>query len=425
MTIHPIGLAYPNTGDGDATADGIRQNHANSTPLVITDADDIQDLDFNAAGYVVVPEQIQVRGSQVIYSRDPTSIAAHNGVTVLVSACEKRYTAPLVAQAFFNVLERTDTPPSASPGPAAGDRYIVGPAPEGVWASNADDLAFHDGQDWVFVSPEIGQTVYVRDSATRGDWQWGEAGTWTPRGALADTVYPANMKWPWGAVAVSEPATPPGASSPPLAQGTLYIVGVGATGAWADQDTDIAEADGDGGWTFHAAYNGAEIFDDTAGIKKRYNAASGAWVSAAGVMIHWDEVRSNTGNTTVTSGAGGYTFSDTTAPTRTHNGRGVDESLTHAAAAVGNRVELIFGGGISFGGTTTVGAALYVDNETTPRYWLPLHVSASGLYHFHIVLGYDVEDTDEHEHTIIFHGATTTTVDNIGKRHLQIREIVK
>ena len=365
-TLHPAAVAFPN---GATTYDTIQQALASGLVLAILTGDALQDYDFGATGAVVVPEIIIVKATGLIYRRDATSVAAHNGVTVLVDMSGKRYLSALSPSAFINVLDRTNTPPSSSPGPAAGDRYIVGPAPTGAWASNADDLTFYDDSDWVFVSPEIGQTVYNRASGSdRGDWQWGEAGAWTQQGALSDTVYPASLKWPWGAVAVSETATPPGGTP---ALGTLYIVGGGATGAWASQDADIAEADGAGGWTFHTPYNGAEIFDNNAGIKKQYNASTGVWDSASGAFLKYVRstfVADTSGQTTQDSGAP-YTYSDTTAPTTTRDHRKDGSATVSIAAPTGSKLRFVYQATFATGGGWQETVALFRGTEINAIAW--------------------------------------------------------
>lgn len=67
---------------------------------------------------------------------------------------------------------------NAPPGsPANGDRYIVGPAPTGGWATHAGEIAAFDGPSalWVFYPAKRGWLVYVEDEDVhylRGAASW-------------------------------------------------------------------------------------------------------------------------------------------------------------------------------------------------------------------------------------------------------------
>lgn len=362
MTDHPVETAFPN--GGSSTALTIQQQLAAAFPLVLEDADDIEAMDLTGLDVV----EVRANGAAFIY--DAANVDPHNGVTVLVSDDGKHFVAPLAPQSFTNVIERTNTPPGS---PAAGDRYIVGPAPSGAWASNADDLTYHDGAQWVFVSPVVGQEVYVRDSATRGHWRWDETGAWLDNSALTDgAVTPGKMRWPWGAAVEEETATPPGGM--PTA-GTLYIVGVSATGAWSGQDTDIAEADGAGGWTFHTPYEGSSVYDTDLQIKRLFR--SGEWqAEQSGYAEVTDDFDQDADAITMTIGAAtaGYTFSASTGPTQTTNGRFIETlDLDVQAEYAGQVVDIEYHATVTALSHTTSAAsvteysmvaALFVDSES-------------------------------------------------------------
>jgi hypothetical protein len=53
-----------------------------------------------------------------------------------------------------------NTPPAS---PVAGDRYIVGSAPTGAWASNAKDIAQWSGSAWLFDVKSEGMACFVDD----------------------------------------------------------------------------------------------------------------------------------------------------------------------------------------------------------------------------------------------------------------------
>lgn len=340
MAVHKVAEAFP---EGASTsADDVRQKLASAFPLVLDDPDDIEDINFSQSEAVAVPEAIiaKVGGLGLIFWYDAADTTTpHNGTSVLVSDDNKRYKSSLEPGLFVSVVDIANAPPGS---PAAGDKYIIGTAPSGAWASNADDLTIYDGADWLFVSPEIGQETYVRALASRGHWRWDETGEWVENSSVPDgAVTPVKLSFPWGAVAVEETATPP---SGVIAAGTLYIVGVNATGLWDDEDTNIAESQGEDPdnpgetlWTFHVPYNGAHIVDADEAGNKRFDAGLGAWVSAVGAWVEVTEVFTASTGSTSTSGSGSYSYSATTAPTTSAIHRKDDASLTYAAKAAGTR----------------------------------------------------------------------------------------
>ena len=62
----------------------------------------------------------------------------------------------------LSVISVSNTP---APQPQNGDRYIIGPSPEGVFGDNENDVAaFQDGA-WTYFTPQIGWRAYVLDIA--------------------------------------------------------------------------------------------------------------------------------------------------------------------------------------------------------------------------------------------------------------------
>lgn len=55
-----------------------------------------------------------------------------------------------------------NTPPGS---PTAGDTYIVGPAPTGLWATQAGNVAYYNGA-WFFHKPNSGWLTYVADESS-------------------------------------------------------------------------------------------------------------------------------------------------------------------------------------------------------------------------------------------------------------------
>jgi hypothetical protein len=201
--VNEIGNALPTNASWDADT----ARRALARLKVVTTADDVADIDFSELHKDAVPEIIFVRDTLIGYARDPAdTTSAHDGVTILVSADNKRFKSDLQPSAFANVLDIVGAPAGTE---VAGDRYLVNASPSGAFASFAKKLVYKDGAgDWVAVTPVIGQRVYVRDEET--DYQYGEDGSWQESGTIASSAVGAHeLAFPWGMVVESETATPP------------------------------------------------------------------------------------------------------------------------------------------------------------------------------------------------------------------------
>lgn len=62
-------------------------------------------------------------------------------------------------------IAQQDDPPTGSPGPVDGERYLVGPAPTGDWVGHEDDIAVYVGTAWQFFTPEIGWLVFLQSNS--------------------------------------------------------------------------------------------------------------------------------------------------------------------------------------------------------------------------------------------------------------------
>jgi hypothetical protein len=65
-----------------------------------------------------------------------------------------------------------DTPPAA---PQTGQCWIVGPAPSGAWAGNAETVAIRTEGGWRFLPPVTGMQAWVKDQQL---WAVREAAGW-------------------------------------------------------------------------------------------------------------------------------------------------------------------------------------------------------------------------------------------------------
>ncbi len=381
MTTHKVADAFPNAGSTNATA--------------------IQQALAAGGAAAVVPEIVIARNSGTIFCRDPLNSDPHNGVTVIVSLDGKGYRAPLAPQSFVNVLEIRNSPPT-SPAPAAGDRYIVGVAPTGAWASNAEDLTYYDGLQWVFVNPVIGQSVYVRN--VEGKYHWGESGAWLPGdGAFtveAEGVGARELEFPWGMVVESKTSTPP-ASSPTITEGVKYIVGVSATGAWSGHDTEVAEADGAGGWTFFDPYDGATVLNRATKSPVRFDATTGLWVSAGGVWVGSTGPIISRGNSSTSGtlvGSGAYSYSASVAPAGQIH-RFDDVYITHRAKKPNAWLRITYS--VESWQNSDV-VALFRDAESTALVWLPYNLVVADDYK-EFTLWVQALDTASHDYHIAFY----------------------
>lgn len=368
MSVHPIAEAFPNAETASTTGDAIRQKLAKAFPLVLESAAQITTMDFTALDANDVPLTAlpwEVRLNGIAFIHDPEDEATEHdpsGLTCLVSFDGKRFKSALALSVFVNVLSIEDDLPEDA---ELGDKFLVSPAPDGDFAGEANNFCLVTSVGPVFVAPGIGQNTYVRALPDRGEYQWEETGAWVKKGSVSDGgVTPLKMKWPWGAVALSETATPP-VGTP--AAGLLYVVAPNGTGAFDDHDTQIAEADGAGGFGFHLPYNGAEIFDDAVGIKKRFESATGLWLPATGSWVGvTGPIYTASGSTSAGGSATVYTYSDTVPPATSLAYRKDDATITHRAKRANALLRLTYSAKFA----TDLGTvALYRNEETDAIGW--------------------------------------------------------
>jgi hypothetical protein len=88
------------------------------------------------------------------------------------SEVDTRLTALVTGLEHFEaVLSRTNAPPVT---PSAGDVFIVGVAPTGAWAGQANNLARWDGAAWAFSPPKNNESHLVEDVSET--WHWNGTG---------------------------------------------------------------------------------------------------------------------------------------------------------------------------------------------------------------------------------------------------------
>lgn len=69
----------------------------------------------------------------------------------------------------------TNTPPGT---PAAGDLYVIGSAPTGVWVGHAGEIACYVEATWYYVTPQDGYLVLDETTNTLHCYK----GTWSTAG---------------------------------------------------------------------------------------------------------------------------------------------------------------------------------------------------------------------------------------------------
>lgn len=417
MTIHPVATAFP---DGATSGDAIRQNLADAFPLVLKTAAAIQAMDFSQVGAVVTPTEVRLNGVTFLYdATDQTS--THNGVTVLVSQDNKRFIAEIHPGAFTNVLSVLNDPPGS---PSIGDKHIVGPAPGGDYASNANNLTVYTDAGWRFTAPVIGQHVY--DRSAKSVKHWSEDAAWVA-GLGADSVAdqgitPSKMLWPFGARVEAEQATPPpfDAQLGTPAEGTLYLVAANGTDDFLNQDTKIAEADGAGGWKkFHNPYIGMRLFNADANNDILFTAAG--WTQNQGALVFRDSKFVVTGALTVLNVGGNYSYSAATPPDTTFDHTEDAMQIAHTARNASSRLKFTYTASeVDSGGVGTT-IALFRDAEADALDWVGGSATITAGQ-----VSVDLEtiagDTSEHTYKIRLFGSSPGSPT---RRRLQIEEFAQ
>ncbi len=106
-----------------------------------------------------------------------------NIALVASNQAQKEVTVNAAITAIEAILNRgvidlgLNTPPVS---PAVGDLYIIGAAPTGAWASNANDVAYYQS-GWKFINPNEGMRLWVNDENIVYTW---DGAAWTASTAM-------------------------------------------------------------------------------------------------------------------------------------------------------------------------------------------------------------------------------------------------
>lgn len=444
MSIHPIGEMFPNVAAGADQGDigTLHLKGGKHFVLVVEAADDVEDIDFTDETCIAVPLEIHANDTpNVVFLYDPDDeLTTHDPPAAVRSSDGKVFKSQLASTAFDAVDSiEDDLPEDAS----IGDRFLVSAAPSGDFASYANYLCRVTSAGPEFVAPTLGRRVFVIEDDE--DYQYRNDGAWhSGSSQAAGAVGAAQMQFPWGMVVEEETDTPPGPSPAPAA-GTKWIVAANATGDWDDHDTEIAEADGEGGFNFYAPYEYAVVTDKSLGKRRRYTSAGGWEAETGAIVAHKSAFKADSGDVTLGS-ANAYTYSASTAPTTAHR-QAIDSGInvTHQAP---NGAELIFrysadviyatgGSGVGAGDLVV---ALYRYTGSSPetdavdwrRIPFPLElITVTGSnYSFHIDVEFRViaDDADEHIYNVALTRRTSgagnnTTPTTLTRRSLRMMEV--
>lgn len=341
---NPLKAAFPGVSTPVAT---VRGRIAEAIALVLAGADDLTALDLAADG-TLYPAVIW-DGTVYEYD-DADGTTPHDPEAgCLVSQDGRRYKRAAAVTVDWFVLDVDRTAPPAEP--AQGDRHFVADGATGDWAGHDGEIAIYGRRGWHFAAVGEGQILY--SAADEDYWRMTAAGSLAaglPPAYAASSVETRHLASPFGHVVQAAQTTPPGSPSDRVS----YIVAATATGAWAGQETKVAEWDSAAAaWSFYTPRTGDHVWDVAAGYIKVWTGSAWARAVAQPLTLWIEDVR----NTAAT----GVQLSDVTLAT----------SSSHAAASAANRLSAM--GGIivrepnnNFANTTFT-VSLFADSEVTAR----------------------------------------------------------
>lgn len=314
---------------------------------------------------------LKVLGISYYYDASDTT-SAHDGVSILVSNDGRRYK---IGQPQF-VPNRVEGYQNAPPGsPVLGDAWLVGTAPSGAWAANADDVAVYTVNGWVFISAAAmaGRILYVADEDS--SYQYGETGWRKGLGAstLGDgTVRPNHLAGSisrFFSVEDQGTNTPPGSPS----DGVAYVIGPSPTGAWSGHAAKIAVWQ-DAAWAIFTPAEGWMVWDKSVNGPYFYDGTT--WfnpISSAQAVPRYKSAIATTQFSKTIVGATVYTYSDSTAPTTSSRRIDISELSLVLAATSGSRWLFFEFDGFDYAQLVDTAydptVAVFRDSETTAIAW--------------------------------------------------------
>lgn len=414
MANHAAVAALPVSGAGNKAL--LRAAMFGRTAYVIFTAAEAQSLvavDPDAG--TVIPALIL--NGRIYWYEAADATTAHDGVTCLVSSEGKRYLLDALS-APISVLDKDLTEPPADP--AIGDTYLLFGAPSGDWADGAaDQIAIFTSRGWEYVTPNVGQLVYVEDED--GFYRFNASGNWVagfgvnalPSNSIKASQLIGSVGWLHPIVENQTTTAPP--TGPTPSKGAAYIIGPSATGGWAGHDGKVAVYEDDaGGYAIYTPQEGWRVYDKSLDADYVFNGT--AWVSQRGAIIAHNSVFTASGSESA-AGSGNWPYSATVAPTTSFGHRLDGSTLTHAARRIGAKLRFKYQYANTSAGNNGV-LALFRDSENTALDWLGAQSDgATNTREFLIT----ATDTASHEYkirTIYINGAATANV----RRLFQVEE---
>lgn len=289
----------------------------------------------------------------------------HDGLTTIVTLGGSRYKTNDVRFDPRSVISRSlDTPPEedGSPPLQYGETWLVPEGASGDWASHEDERAMWTARGWKFKPPAHGEITLVEDEGEAGQFihfnvndEWDDG---LPGNVVDLSVRPSHLlirSWAFE----NQTTTVPPATGP---AGEQYVIGAGASGAWAGHDKKIAwRPASDAPFVITQPFIGERGRDKDLGIDVRWTGT--AWESAVGVWVGFGDQFTESGNLGGVINASPYSYSAGTPPTTSSTLVYDNSTLTFKAKRAGAKLRFHYSahdltfGSIS-GAVTTNGITL-------------------------------------------------------------------
>jgi len=373
----------------------------------------------------------------------------HDGLTTIVTLGGSRYKTNDVRFDPCSVISRSlDTPPEedGSPPLQYGETWLVPEGASGEWAGHEDERAMWTARGWKFKPPAHGEITLVEDEGEAGQFihfnvndEWDDG---LPGNVVDSSVRPSHLLIRSWAVENQTTTSPP-ALGP---AGEQYVIGPAATGAWAGHDGKIAWRPAtDASFVITTPFVGELVYDKDLGYRVEWSGT--AWISSAGVFVGGDSISATSRTPVQSSAFGAYSWSDTTAPTKSSQNNRSDEPgvLTYQAKRSGAKLYFDYSALANFttgtataatGGTAdTIVVALFRGSETTALDWKAVTVGPGALivgskYTIKVDLECEAMDDDPEDYSVSFFlpivtGGSPNTylrVSNVGRPSFKVKE---
>ena len=372
-----------------------------------------------------IPQAMTVLGRMYYFDAADVS-SVHDGTTVLVTSDGKRYklasNSDLVKLAVTNVT--TTSPPGS---PSIGDAYYIAAGATGTWSGHSGSVGVFTARGWEYITLQVGQVIY--DRSIDGYWHINGSSTLTAglgtNSLLANSVLLSNLLGKPVRVLVENQTTnsPPG--SPSL--GDAYVIGSSPTGAWAGSAGKLAILESTASpitFTIYTQADGWTVYDKSLKADYRYSSSASAWVSAEGAIAQAASSGIKTNPATSSGGSGSYSYSATTAPTKTPAFVQDDDACITSFSARKTAARLEFDYSWHAGSTLAVVVALFRDAETTALDWKDITTLSANGY---ASVTFEISANDASAHTykaVLINQGAGNPNGSITRRRMSVREFI-